>query len=267
MNHLWLRRFGVGIVPTMFDFGKNGQPPSHPALLDWLAAEFVDRGWSLKQMHRLIVTSAAYRMDSVQDADSVLRDADNKYLWRMNAHRMTAEAVRDSVLAVAGELDVTQGGPEIDQNVGMISKRRSLYFRHAPEKQMVFLELFDGPNPTECYRRSESVVPQQALALANSPLTQAHSRLLAGKLARQFPDESAFVTAAFETVLSRPATAAEQAACQAFLTEQTALFVGKKLTPVGGASPTVAPAADPKGRARENLVHVLMNHNDFVSVR
>ena len=95
---------------------------------------------------------------------------------------MTAEQVRDSVLFVAGELDLTAGGPEIDHNAGMTAKRRSLYFRHAPEKQMMFLELFDAASPVECYKRSESVVPQQALALANSPLTQTQSRLLARKL-------------------------------------------------------------------------------------
>jgi hypothetical protein len=267
MNHLWLRRFGTGLVPSVFDFGKNGQPPTHPKLLDWLAAEFTARNWSLREMHRLIVLSSAYRMDTGPDAANAARDADNKALWRMNPRRMTAEAVRDSVLAVAGELDVAAGGPELDHAAGMTVKRRSLYFRHAPEKQMIFLELFDAASPTECYRRTESVVPQQALALANSPLVQATARTLAGKVSTGAADDSAFVTAAFETILGRPPSAGERDTCGAFLSEQTSLFTTGKLTPTGGPAIGVAPARDPKQRAREGLVHVLFNHNDFVTVR
>ena len=267
MNHLWLRRFGVGLVPSVFDFGKNGQPPTHPKLLDWLAAEFTARGWSLREMHRLIVVSAAYRMDTGPDPANAARDADNRMLWRMNPRRMTAEAVRDSVLAVAGELDVAAGGPELDHAAGMTVKRRSLYFRHAPEKQMTFLELFDAASPTECYRRTESVVPQQALALANSPLVQVTARTLAGKLTAGAADDAAFVTAAFETILGRPPSAGERDTCGAFLNEQASRLAAGQLTPTGGPAVGVAPARDPKQRAREGLVHVLFNHNDFVTVR
>lgn len=266
INHLWLRRFGSAIVPTVFDFGKNGLPPTHPKLLDWLAAELVAKKGSLKELHRLMVLSATYRMDSNPLADNIARDPDNRWLWRQNVRRMTAEMVRDSVLSVAGELDVTHGGVELDHNAGMTIKRRSLYFRHAPEKQMVFLEVFDAASPTECYKRSESVVPQQALALANSPLTQAQSRALAKKLATRASDDAAFITLAFATVLNRSATPAEHDTCQSFLREQTTLLKGK-LTPVGGPSSGIAPAADPHARARESLIHVLLNHNDFVSVR
>jgi Protein of unknown function (DUF1553)/Protein of unknown function (DUF1549) len=256
VNHVWLRRFGTGLVPTVFDFGNNGQPPTHPKLLDWLAAELVERHWSLKELHRLIVTSATYRMDTGPDPADAARDADNRYLWRMNPRRMTAEAVRDSVLYVAGELDLTPGGPELDHNAGMTAKRRSLYFRHAPEKQMVFLELFDAASPVECYRRTESVVPQQALALANSPLTQTQSRMLAAKLSAANTDDTAFITAVFESVLTRPPTAAERDTCARFLTEQSELLSSKKV-----------PAADARRRARESFVLVLMNHNDFVTIR
>jgi hypothetical protein len=180
---------------------------------------------------------------------------------------MSAEAVRDSVLFVAGELDPTAGGPEIDHNAGMTNKRRSLYFRHAPEKQMAFLELFDAASPVECYRRSESVVPQQALALANSPLVQTQSRVLARKLSLANADEAAFVTVAFETLLSRLPTSDEREACVQFLREQADLYASRKLTPTGGAPSDAAPSVEPKSRARESLIHVLMNHNDFVTVR
>ncbi len=271
VNHIWLRHFGKGIVPTEFDFGRNGQPPTHPALLDWLADEFMSHGWSMKYMHRLIVTSRAYRMDSQTNPTNLSRDRDNRYLWRMNVRRMEGEVVRDSLLYVAGQLDLTMGGPDIDHHLGLTSRRRSLYFRHAAEKQMEFLTLFDAASVNECYRRSESLVPQQALALANSSLALVQSRLLTRSLSRKIrtSDVTAFVKAGFEQVLSRPPTTEETAACVQFVQEQTAAFSGgNKLTPSTGASVSpVAPAADPAQRAREDLIHVLMNHNDFVTIR
>src|SRR5262249_31381266 len=222
------------LVPTVFDFGRNGQPPSHPALLNWLAAEFMERRWSMKQMHRLIVTSSAYRMDSTSDAADEATDGDNRYLWRMNSRRLEAELVRDSVLHVAGQLDLTMGAPDLDQNLGLTSRRRSLYFRHAAEKQMEFLALFDAANVTECYQRTESIAPQQALALANSTLALAQARLLARSLTRELGDKATaetdaeFVRAAFEQVLSRPPTAQEQAECLRFLGEQAVLLTDVK---------------------------------------
>ncbi|HEY7331223.1 MAG TPA: DUF1549 and DUF1553 domain-containing protein [Gemmataceae bacterium] len=271
INHIWLRHFGRGIVPTEFDFGRNGQPPTHPALLDWLADEFMSHAWSMKHVHRLIVTSRAYRTDSQTSPVNVRRDRDNRYLWRMNVRRMEGEVVRDSLLYVARQLDQTMGGPDIDHHLGLTSRRRSLYFRHAAEKQMEFLTLFDAASVTECYRRSESLVPQQALALANSPLALEQSRLLARSLSQKMgtSDSAAFVTAGFEQVLCRSPTAEETAACVQFLHEQTALLAGgKKLTASEGAPVSPVPAvADPAQRARENLIHVLMNHNDFVTIR
>ena len=274
MNHIWLRHFGQPIVPTVFDFGRNGQPASHPALLDWLAAEFMQQNWSMKAMHRLLVTSSAYRMAGTADPDNAAIDPENRYLWRMNSKRMEAEIVRDSVLAAAGQLDRTLGGPELDHNLGLSTRRRSLYYRHAPEKMMEFLTLFDAANVTECYRRTESIVPQQALALSNSTQVLAQARLLARKLAENIgpvtsATQPAFVKAGFEHVLCRPPTAQEQAFCQDFLEKQVRLLAERKgLTPfTGGASSPVPPAADPQLRAREDLIHVLFNHNEFVTIR
>ncbi len=225
----------------------------------------------MKHMHRLIVTSRTYRMDSQANSANVARDRDNRFLWRTNARRAEGEVVRDSLLYVAGRLDLTMGGPDIDHHLGLTSRRRSLYFRHAAEKQMEFLTLFDAASVTECYRRSESIVPQQALALANSSLALAQARRLAGTLSRQIgtADATAFVKVGFEQVLSRPPTDQESAACVKFLNEQAALLAkGKKLTTSAGAPASpVPPAADPVQRARENLIHVLMNHNDFVMIR
>ncbi len=269
VNHVWLRHFGKGLVPTEFDFGRNGQAPTHPELLDWLAAEFMERGWSMKALHRLLVTSAAYRRSSTGDETNLARDPDNRYLWRMNSRRMEGEVVRDSLLAVAGRLDRTMGGPDLDHNLGLTSARRSLYFRHAAERQMEFLMLFDAASVNECYRRTESIVPQQALALANSSLAIAQGRLTARALSREEKTDAGFVRAGFEQVLGRRPSSAELATCVEFLREQSALLADKKrLTPFGaGAASPVPPAADPRQRAREGLIHVLLNHHDFVTVR
>src|SRR6516162_10144184 len=138
---------------------------------------------------------------------------------------MDAEEVRDSVLSVAGELDRKMGGPEIPHEDGLTVYRRSLYFAHHGESKMEFLELFDAPNPSECYRRTTSVLPQQALALSNSELTIRQGRQLAHKLDSQLPNEpGAFVRAAFEQILGRSPAAAEKEAADRFLSRQPTLF-------------------------------------------
>jgi hypothetical protein len=229
VNHVWLRHFGAALVPTVFDFGHHGAPPTHPELLDWLAVELMREGWSLRKLHRLLVTSAAYRRASTFDP----RDPDNRFYGRMNVRRMEAEVVRDSVLYVSGGLDPSRGGPELDHGSALTTSRRSLYYRHAAEKQSEFLALFDAANMSECYERSESVVPQQALALANSSLVLQASARLAEALGKR--DD--FLGAAFAAVLGRPPSPAEREAC--------AEFQG----------------------SRAGLVHVLFKHNDFVTIR
>jgi hypothetical protein len=262
VNQMWMRHFGQPLVPSVFDFGRNGRPPSHPELLDWLAAEFMERGWSMKDLHRLLVTSNAYCMASTPDDADLAADRDNVYLWRMNSRRMEAEVVRDCVFAVAGTLDLTMGGPELDQNLALKAPRRSLYLRHAQEKQAEFMKIFDTAAVTECYRRKESIVPQQALALANSELTRQHARVLGRKLADTVgSDPGAFVTAAFERVLSRAPTGEERSECVAFLEEQTRRNTEGQRMPMG------TDAATPALRARQSLVHVLLNHHYFVTIR
>ncbi len=315
VNHIWMRHFGSPLVPTVFDFGLNGKPPTHPALLDWLAVELMapttrrniadtdgdstspplhkggpggvassaDRhndsaSWRMKHIHRLVVTSNTYRQQSsiaAASESSRTIDPDNLYLWRMNVRRMEAEVIRDSTLAVAGQLDSKMSGPELDENTGMTVGRRSIYFRNSKEKKMTFLDLFDRPNVVECYRRSESVVPQQALAMANSPLSLAQARLLAKALSAEIASETnpgtqeKFIIIAFEQVLSRPPSSAEMRECERFLADQAQRFADPKaLTQFTTGTPSTVPAAaDPHQRARENLVHVLLNHNDFLTVR
>jgi hypothetical protein len=275
INHIWARHFGEPLVPTVFDFGLNGKPPTNPQLLDWLAVELMEGGWKMKAIHRLIVTSAAYRMQSAageNDPDANI-DPDNRALWRMNPRRLEAEAVRDGILSVSGQLDATLGGPDLDESAGQSVYRKSLYFRTAAEKQMVFLKVFDAPNPAECYRRLPTIMPQQALAMANSPLSQSAARKLAADLGKEVGSDeaanSAFLVNAFEQVLSRPPTDEEKAACVRFLADQTKrLKDASSLTAFSsGEAGATKPSADPAQRAREDLVHVLLNHNDFVTIR
>jgi Protein of unknown function (DUF1553) len=177
--------------------------------------------------------------------------------------------VRDSLLAAAGQLDPTMGGPILDEKLGQTSRRRSVYFRFNTEYRMQFLDQFDAPSPSECFERRESVVPQQALALANSAVALNQSRLLARRLTAAAPGPGEFVTAAFEQVLGRPPTPAERARCERFLRDQAELLREPgKLTPFPpGPDAAAPPAADPVQHAREDLVQVLFNHNDFVTVR
>jgi hypothetical protein len=258
MNHIWMRHFGQAIVPSVTDFGRNGRPPSLPALLDWLAAEFMERGWSMKQMHRLIVTSSTYRMASTPDEGNLARDRDNIYLWRMNSHRLEAEAVRDCIFYVAGRLDLSMGGPDIPHSKGLTTPRRSIYFQHAQEKQMEFLKIFDEASVTECYRRKESVVPQQALALNNSELVRARAMDLARTIRDHVgSDPDAFTVSAFERVLGRAPTQDEQTECVTFLRSRAEKYTKNAKTP----------ASDAELHARDSLMHVLLNHSDFVTVR
>ena len=258
VNHLWSRHFGRGLVPTVFDFGRKGTLPTHPELIDWLAVEFIEHDWSMKHIHRLIVMSNTYRMTSSSAGatpETVKTDPDNHFLWRTNPIRMEAQLVRDSLLHLAGELDLTRGGPPLAVN-DETSRRRSLYFIHSHNEHHQFLSMFDDANVLECYRRSESIVPQQALALENSPFSVAMAEKIAGRIAStnvNQPDRD-FIRAAFLTVLNVEPSEAEQAAvldALAGLTE--AAKVNKR--------------PNPELQARTNLIQALINHNDFVTVR
>src|SRR6185436_5373846 len=137
VNHLWLRHFGAPLVENVFDFGLRSPRPAHAHLLDWLARELASPTsqqptWSMKRLHRLMVTLAAYRLasgGSQADDSNLAVDPDNRYLWHMNTRRLEAELVRDCLLYVGGSLDLSFGGPDIDQQFGESSRRRSVYFR------------------------------------------------------------------------------------------------------------------------------------------
>ncbi len=256
VNHVWMRHFGKPLVPTVFDFGRKGTPPTHPELLDWLAVEFVDSGWSLKHLHRLMVTSDAYRMTSSSaGAPAVNRttDGENRWYWRMNPVRMEAEVIRDSLLVLAGDLDVRMGGPTVPAG-DESSRRRSLYFFHSHNEEQRFLSMFDEASVLECYRRAESIVPQQALAVSNSRLALSAAVRINARLHERLGNvgDAEFIRAAFETVLTVAPTAEEQKECEAALRELKDVLKGQP---------------DAVRRARGDLIQALVNHNDFITVR
>jgi hypothetical protein len=224
-----------------------------------LAVELMEHQWSLKHLHRLIVTSQAYRRSSSSagaDPATLKADPDNRWYWRMNSTRMEAQAVRDSLLHLAGELDLTLGGPSLDPVKDAASRRRSLYFVHSHNDHHKFLAMFDDASVLECYRRAESIVPQQALALANSQFALGQAEKINARLLTQpgVASDAEFVRAAFETILAARPSAAEQAACEEALTQLTRLLQEQK-------------APDAVRRARLSVVQALVNHNDFVTIR
>lgn len=179
VNRVWKHHFGTGLVTTLGNFGKTGSPPSHPELLDWLAREFVAQGWSLKAVHRLLITSRTYRQSSHVTPMMTAADPDNRLLSRMPLRRLEAEVVRDALLSVAGQLDDTPFGPADDVDVrgdGLVTAqgaatggRRSIYVLHRRTKLPTILESFDSPQMgPNCLERGESIVAPQALHLLNN---------------------------------------------------------------------------------------------------
>lgn len=257
VNHIWARHLHTPLVNTVSDFGRNGAAPTHPELLDWLAVDLMESGWSMKQLHRLLVTSETYRRISSigSAAHEANADPENKFLWRMNAGRMEAEVVRDSLLYVAAKLDRTMGGQELENGESLTSHRRSLYYAVFPELggKSSMGELFDAPDALECYRRTRSVIPQQALALTNSEFVhQMAAAVLAEEEHAQSSNEpSSFVISVFERVLSRRPTEQELALCVRAIEQPTE---------------NVSPSANGT-RGRASLVRVLLNHNDFITIR
>ncbi|RFC45015.1 MAG: Protein of unknown function (DUF1553)/Planctomycete cytochrome C [Verrucomicrobia bacterium] len=260
VNHLWARHLGTPLAANTFDFGRKGSPPTHPELLDWLASELVESGWSMKHLHRLIVTSAAYRMSSslAGAEDALAKDPDNRRLWRRTPLRLEAEAVRDSILALAGELDCAEGGASIPAAAQNKSKRRSLYFYHSNNERNLFLTTFDEAAVKECYRRDESIVPQQALALTNSSLVHDAAVRIGVLLfkpgsAPGASEEESFVRNAYSYILGIKAKPEEVAACS------RAMEAWRRTAPSGETNASAL--------ARTNLVWALLNHNDFVTLR
>ncbi len=231
VNRLWHHHFGRGIVATPNDFGRTGTPPTHPALLDWLAAEFVRGGWSVKAMHRTILASETWRRSSrAVDETAVARDEANRLLWRQNARRLEAEAVRDTLLAVAGLLEPTRGGrgffPELapaamsgasrpGEGWGFSDerarRRRSVYVYAKRNLRVPLLESFDAASVNlPVGARPVTTVATQALMLLNGRFTHRAARALADRIARAAGPDGDPVDAAWSLVLGRPPSADER---------------------------------------------------------
>ena len=249
VNRLWQEHFGRGLVATPSDFGRNGDPPSHPELLDWLARRLVRDGWSLKSMHRLLLSSAAWRRASRHEPNA---DPENRLWWRMNRRRLDAEAIRDSILYVAGRLNPAGGGPgvyaplpaginvELPNNDKELSwyaapepdgRRRTVYVAQRRSLTFPIVEVFDGPSMNQsCPKRSETTVAPQALALFNGEFSRSE--------AKAFAERAKDVDRAFRLAFGRRPSEVERARAEAFL----------------------------KTGSLSDLCHVLLNANEFIYV-
>jgi hypothetical protein len=244
VNRVWQWHFGEGLVRTPSNFGMLSEPPSHPRLLDRLAARFVEDGWLLKKLHRRIMLSAAYRRASVVERDALSRDPENRWLGRFSARRLDAEEVRDAMLSVGGRLDRTPGGPAAD---GIVTPRRSLYIQTARWDRSSFAMLFDAANPdASTEKRNPSTVAPQALLFLNHPFVLAQARHLAERLvAESSGDESARIEQAYRLLFGRSARPEEVEVCRRFL----------------------ARPGRPRSEADwQGLAHVLLCSNEFVYI-
>ncbi len=252
-NHIWTRHFGEGLVASNFDFGRHGAKPTHPKLLDWLAIELIENDWSMKHLHRLIVTSSTYRMSSslAGAEEQLARDPDNQRLWHRTSLRLESQVVRDSILALTGELDQTMGGPPIGKGEQEKSRRRSLYFFHSHNERNLFLTMFDEALVKECYKREQSIIPQQALAMANSKLVLEAAPKIAKRLeaTHENMSDAEFIEKAFANIAGIEPSEEE------ILASLDAMKQWRTLP--GGNSDS----------ARAHFVWALLNHNDFITLR
>ena len=260
VNRIWHHHFGRGIVATLDNVGKVGEPPSHPELLDWLAVEFVERDWSVKEIHRLLMTSEAYRMASAfQDVDSAKRDPLNRLLWRYRPHRLEAETVRDAIMTASGGIDFTVGGPPVfpyvpekilasqahgtwrNQPDGPPVWRRSVYVYRRRSLGFPFFDTFDLPDQNvTAAARNVSTVPTQALTLMNNPFVLGQAELFAERLEREAPgDIDRQIDLGYRIAVTRPPDERETA-------------VARELV---------------AGGSLVDLTHVLLNLNEFLYLR
>ena len=233
VNRLWHYHFGKGLVATPSDFGRQGKPPTHPALLDYLARRFVAEGWSIKAMHRLILLSQTYQLASCEEPRNLEHDPANDYLWKFTRHRLDAESLRDALLAVSGSLDPTPGGahPFPEQSTWDFTQhkpfkavyetnRRSVYLMTQRIQRHPYLALFDGPDTNaSTAARVTSTTPLQALYLMNDPFVHEAARKFAARLSVEAASEAARLDRAYRLAFGRPATAAEQAQAEQYLNQ------------------------------------------------
>ena len=218
VNRVWKGHFGTGIVNTPSNFGSNGERPSHPELLEYLARWFVDNGRSIKKLHRAIMTSAVYQLSSESIAADAEKDSGNRLYWRANRRRLTAEQIRDAMLFVSGSLDEKTGGPS--EELTPMVNRRTIYGKISRYRLDQFLALFDYPAPTiSAEQRFTTNVPLQRLFFMNSDFMQQQGELLAQRVASE-PDVRSRIRKAYRFVFGRDPVDAELAAGVAYVTQE-----------------------------------------------
>jgi hypothetical protein len=283
VNRVWHHHFGRGLVSTLGNFGHTGTPPTHPELLDWLAAEFIRSGWQIKALHKRIMTSTVYRQASHRpealaeqsrgvSAEAI--DPDNALLWQMPLRRLEGEALRDAILAVSGALDATAGGPSVPLDPrpdGMVvvdekhlatptaKWRRSVYLFARRNYHLSLFTIFDEPLLTNnCTQRTQSVVPSQALTMMNNVFVNEQAAMLAQRVARAVPDSRPRqIEWAFRLALARRPTPDQTHYGETWLDEQAARYAQ--------ADPRGTPA-QAEQRALADLCLMLLNTNEFLYI-
>jgi hypothetical protein len=290
VNRFWLEHFGRGLVNTPGDFGAMGETPSHPELLDWLASEFIDGGWRLKPLHRLMVTSAAYRQSSRQDA-SLKADPDNRLYGRFKVQRLDAETLRDSMLATAGTLNRQQFGAPVSiardpagrivvgteelnankdvvkvKSLGTNDTRRSIYVQVRRKQPLTVLDTFDAPTMSpNCEIRNSTTVAPQSLLLMNDTFVLDAAKALATRLRTEVPgDARAQIVKAWRTLYGLEPEDADISRCLAYLAEQTEAV---RAYHQGIQRAKDAPPPDPQLEALASLFQVLYSSNRFLYIQ
>lgn len=287
VNRIWQHHFGTGIVSTPGDFGFMGERPTNPALLDFLADEFVRQGWSVKALHRLIMTSATYRQASLPNEDMAKLDPDNRYLWRYPPRRLEGEAIRDAMLATAGQLDRAIGGPSVfpalpdgaptprggwsAADEAPQTDRRSVYIfvrRNARYPMMASLDMPDTHH--SCARRTVTITAPQALSLLNSAHTVRWAEGLAGRVLTAAGDDTGEqVAEAYRLAYAREPDPWERDASLTFLAKQTEIVRERIKNGEDVAVPVDLPQGLDlaMGAALVDMCHALLNSNEFVYLR
>ena len=249
VNRLWQHHFGEGIVSTPNDFGAQGDRPSHPELLEWLATQLVTGGWKLKPLHKQLMLSAAYQQSHEVSGENSQMDPTNRELWHYQTRRLDAELIRDALLAIGGNLDQTMYGPSVLDDTA----RRSVYLRVKRSELIPLMTMFDAPEPTQSVgERVSTTVPTQSLALMNSPFVRGQAEKLAQRIRPSTETPiAASIDLAYRIAFSRHPTAAESAQMLAFVEAQRAL--------IGGDPANYQPALT-------EFCHVLLCLNEFVYV-
>ena len=246
VNRIWQHHFGRGLVATSSNFGSLGERPSHPELLDYLATRFVEGGWRIKQMHRLIMTSAVYRQAALRATPDVarLKDPDNRWLWRMNIRRLDAEQIRDAMLAISGELDLTMGGASVESS----APRRTIYCKVLRNKRDPILDKFDAPDRSRsCGQRNVTTTATQALLLINGDWTLGRAKAMAARLGeKEFNNAEELVTYAWKLAFGNVGTPAQREPAARFFQSQ--------------------PDPSTSDETLIDFCHVILNSNEFLYV-